>query len=176
MAEIVIVRQPGATVSDEDKATARRVVFGAIDGLGEQGRKQWRRFWNGMLNLEPGEMVSIVTHKARVGTYHRRQMLLETRVFEAQERIASFDDFRLWLKLGAGHVTWMAGVRGGVVPVPKSIAYDKMEQTDFEAFHQAAVDFLRSEHAITYLWPKLTVLQRHDAIEAVLGEFGVFGL
>ena len=39
-----------------DKDAARRVLFGVIDGLGERGKKQWRRFFNGLMRLEPGEL------------------------------------------------------------------------------------------------------------------------
>lgn len=179
MAEITLLRQD-KTISDEQRAELRAalaVIYAYVDGLGDQGRKQWRRFWNVVLKLEIGELVTIITHKQRVGVYHRRHMLLETRVFEAQERFDQFDPgFRDWLKVGAGLVTWYPGAKGGVFPVPKSIAYDKMEQTEFEAFHQAAIDFLRTEHAIKTLWPKMPALQRHDAIEAMLSDFGAFGL
>lgn len=178
MAKITLVRQ-NREITDAKRTELRAVLavlYAFVDGLGELEGKKWRRFWSALLRMEIGEMAEIITHKARVGVYHRRHMLLEQRVFDAQERIAEFKNFRLWLKIGAGHVTWMAGPTGGVVPVPKSVAYEEMEQADFEEFHQSAVDFLRGEHAIKYLWPKLPAPQRHDAIEAVLGDFKSFGL
>lgn len=171
MSEIQLVRHAGGAISDADREAARRVVFGAIDGLGEIGKKRWRRFFNGLLKLEPGEIVEIKTHKARIGWFHRKHMKLETRVFEEQERIAEFKQFRLWLKLGAGFVDWMPGPKGGVFPVPKSIAYDQLEEDDFREFHENAVAFLRTPHACKYLWPKLPEQQRGQAIEAVLSEF-----
>ena len=170
MSDITLVRQQRTQIDPKHAAIAREFFFGQIDGLGEKGRKQWRRFVNGLLKLEPGEMVEIKTHKARVGLHHRRHMLLESRVFEAQERITAFDDFRLWLKLGAGHVTWMAGPKGGVVPVPRSISYSALEEGEMQELHDRMVEFLRSDHAGKYLWPHLTVAQRIDAIESVLQE------
>lgn len=171
MTDITLVRQQAEPIAPADADAARRVLFGMVDGLGERGKKQWRRFIAGLMRLEPGEMVEIKTHKERSGPFHRFHMALETRVFEAQERIAEFEDFRLWLKLGAGHVTWMPGPRGGVVPVPKSISYAKLEDDAMREFHDAAVAFLRTEHAAKYLWPKLPAAQRGEAIEAVLMEF-----
>ena len=171
MTDITLVRQQAEPIAPADADAARRVLFGMVDGLGERGKKQWRRFIAGLIRLEPGEMVEIKTHKERSGPFHRFHMALETRVFEAQERIAEFEDFRLWLKLGAGHVTWMPGPRGGVVPVPKSISYAKLEDDAMREFHDAAVAFLRTEHAAKYLWPKLPAAQRGEAIEAVLMEF-----
>jgi hypothetical protein len=172
MTQIQLVRQPSAAISDTDREAVRRVLFGAVDGLGDIGKKRWRRFLTGLLKLEPGEIVDIVTRKQRSGPFHRRHMKLETRVFEAQERIAEFEQFRLWLKLGAGFVDWMPGPKGGVFPVPKSIAYDQLEEDDFREFHDRAIAFLRTPHACKYLWPKLPEQQQGLAIESVLSEFG----
>lgn len=171
MAEITLVRNQSQAISKDDADTARRVLFGAIDGHGEIGKKQWRRFVNGLFNLEPGEMVEIRTHRERLGWYHRKHMVLESRVFEAQERFDSFDQFRLWLKTGAGWVEWIPGPKGAVIPVPKSISYAKLEQTEMEKVHADMVAFLRTEHAAKVLWPKLPPLQRIDAIERLLAEF-----
>lgn len=171
MAEITLVRQQAAPVSEADRDAARRVLFGAIDGLGDRGRKQWRRLINGLLRLEPGEMVEIRTHQARLGWYHRKHMALETRVFEAQEKFEDFDSFRTWLKVGSGFVTWHPGPKGGVIPVPKSISYAKLEQAEMEQVHADMVAFLRTPHAGKTLWPKATDLRRADAIELLLTEF-----
>lgn len=171
MSEITLVRMPTAEIPEADREAARRVLFGAIDGLGEKGQKQWRRFVNGLFKLEPGEIVEIITHKARSGPFHRYHMALEQRVFEAQERISDFEQFRLWLKLGAGHVDWMPGPKGGVFPVPRSIAYAKLEDDEMREFHEAAVAFLRTPHAQRYLWTALPAAGAEAAIEAVLSEF-----
>jgi hypothetical protein len=154
MTEINLVRQPGE-IPKADAEAARRVLFGAVDGLGDQGRKQWRRFWNGVLRLEPGEIVSIITHRPRIGVHHRKHMLIEQRVFEAQDRFEQFDAFRYWLKVGAGFVVWAAGPKGGVVPIPKSISYSATGEDEFQEFHDNAMAFLRGPHAANYLWPHL---------------------
>lgn len=171
MSEIVLVRQPGAAIPEQEREAARRVLFGAIDGLGEQGRKQWRRFVAGLFRLEPGEMVEIRTHRERLGWYHRKHMALEQAVFEAQERFDSFEQFRVWLKVGAGFVDWVAGPKGGVIPIPKSISYAKLEQGDMEKVHDDIVTFLRTEHAGRTLWPKAPESQRTDSIEYLLAQF-----
>lgn len=171
MAEIQLVRQPARQVTEAEKEAALRVLFGAIDGLGERGKRQWRRFMRGLLKMEPGEITEIRTHKERLGWYHKKHMKLESRVFEEQERFDHFRAFRAWLKVGAGHVDWYPGPKGGVVPVPKSIAYSEMEQQEMEEFHAAAVQFLRQPHALKVLWPKAPQAHRELAIEALLAEF-----
>jgi len=172
MADITLVKQEPTEIPEADRAAARRVLFGLVDGLGERGKKQWRRFVNGLMRLEPGEMVEIKTRKPRSGPFHRRHMLLETRVFEAQERFDQFDPgFRDWLKVGAGFVIWYPGPKGGVFPVPKSISYDQLEEDDMRQLHEDMVAFLRTPHAIKTLWPKLPAAQRSEAIESILQGF-----
>lgn len=171
MADIILVRQQQTEVSEEDKAVARRVIFGIVDGLGERGRKQWRRLWNNLLRLQPGEMVELRTNQQRLGWFHRKHMALEARVFESQDRFENFEGFRDWLKVGAGFCDWYPGPRGGVFPVPRSIAYPKLEQAEMEQFHADAVEFLRSDHAGRTLWKHLDQPQRIAMIEAILGDF-----
>lgn len=172
MAEITLVRQGPAEIPEPARAAAREVLFGLIDGLGERGKKQWRRFFNSLMRLEPGEMVEIKTHQERIGWYHRKHMALEQRVFEAQERFETFEQFRTWLKVGSGFVDWLPGPKGGVIPVPKSISYAKLEQGDMERVHEDIVAFLRTEHAGRTLWKHLTDAQRIEQIEFLLAGFG----
>lgn len=155
MSDITLVKQDAADIPDCDKDAARRVLFGVVDGLGERGRKQWRRFFNSLMRLEPGEMIEIKTHKERSGPFHRRHFKIEQSVFEAQERFEHFDQYIYWIKVGAGWVTWAAGPSGGVVPIPRSISYAAAEQGVFMEFHERVVAFLRGPHAARYLWPHL---------------------
>lgn len=171
MAEIILVRQHDAELTEAEKAAARRVMFGIVDGLGERGKRQWRRLWNGLMRLEPGEMVEIKTHQERLGWFHRKHMALEAAVFESQDRFDNFKAFRDWLKVGAAFCDWYPGPKGGVFPVPKSISYAKLEQAEMEQFHTDAVEFLRSEHAGRTLWKHLTQPQRIDMIEEILARF-----
>ncbi|ULR90940.1 MULTISPECIES: DUF1367 family protein [unclassified Comamonas] len=172
MPEITIVRQEAVQISEQDAAVARRVIFGIVDGLGERGRSQWRRLWNRLMRLEPGEMVEIKTVQPRLGWYHRKHMAMEQAVFETQERFEDFESFRTWLKVGASFVDWYPGPKGGVIPVPRSISYANLEQGDMEQFHADAVNFLRSEHAGATLWKHLGPAQRIEMIETVLRSFG----
>jgi hypothetical protein len=171
MAEITIVRQDPVQITDAEKATVLKVIFGIVDGLGERGKKQWRRLWSSIMRLEPGEMVDIKTNQQRLGWYHRKHMAMEHVVFESQERFEEFESFRTWLKVGAGLVEWFPGPKGGVIPVPKSISYAKLEQGAMEQFHNDAVNFLRSEHAGKTLWRHLSPVDRITMIETVLQGF-----
>lgn len=173
MSEIVLVRQHDIQLPDADKDAARRVLFSALDGLGELNKKRWRRLMGMLFKMEPGEIATIQTHKARSGPFHRRHMLIESKVFEAQERFEDFErGFRDWLKVGAGHCTWFPGPKGGVFPVPDSTSYANMEEGTMREFHDKAMAFLRTEHAQKTLWRHLSVLQRSEMMETILREFG----
>jgi hypothetical protein len=173
MADITLVRQEQSAIAEADKAAARRVIFGIVDGLGERGKKQWRRLWNGIMRLEPGEMLEIKTRKPRSGPFHRRHMKLEQVLFEQQEKFTQFDPgFRDWLKVGAGFVDWYPGPRGGVFPVPKSIAFDQLEDDAMREFHDDVVAFLRTEHATRTLWKHLSPTAQIEMIEGILSNFG----
>lgn len=172
MTEIVLVRSDTAPISEADKEAVRRVLFGQVDGLSEAHKKSWRRMWSWLLNKAgPGEMLELKTHRERLGWYHRKHMALEQKVFEAQEKFTHFEQFRNWLKVGAGHCDWLPGPKGGVIPVPKSIGYAALEQDEMDEVHEAIVTFLRTPHAIKTLWPAVPEHERELAIEAVLTAF-----
>lgn len=171
MTDITLVKRTDLQLSDEQRATLRLALFEMIDGLGETDQKSWRRFWQWITRAGAGEIFSIETWAPRHGGFHKRHMVLESTVFRAQERVRTFEQFRIWLKIGAGFVDWMAGPRGGVVPVPRSISYQKCDEQTMRQFHEDAVTFLRSEHATRYLWPALTPEAADQAMETILQEF-----
>lgn len=171
MSEITLVRQHREAIPKDDADAARRVLFGMVDGLGDRGKRQWRRFVGGLMRLEPGEMVEIKTHKARSGPFHRRHMVIEMRVFEAQEKFEQFEQFRNWLKVGAGFCDWVPGPKGAVMPIPRSIAFDKLEEGEMQQVHADMLAFLRTPHALKTLWRHLSEPARSEMIEVVLRDF-----
>lgn len=172
MSEILISRQSPGPITEADREVVRRVVFGQLDGIGDTYRRSWRRLWNRLLKLEPGEIVELRTHQERLGWYHRKHMKLESRVFDEQERFDQFRAFRTWLKVGSGFVDWYPGPKGGVIPVPRSISYAELEQGEMEKVHADMVAFLRTDHALKTLWPKAPLDHSRGAMELILdGEF-----
>lgn len=146
-------------------------LFGVIDGFNRDDKKAWRRIWKRIKDMEAGEMLVIDIRMPRSGPFHRRHMKIEQSVFDAQERFQDFEQFRYWLKVGAGWVTWAAGPKGGVVPIPKSISYANADQEEFSRYHEAVVEFLRGPHAAKFLWRHLGDTSA-DMMETILGEFG----
>lgn len=171
MSEITLARG-NVGLTDQQKEILRTALFGMVDGLSEADQKSWRRFWNWIVRAGAGEIFSIETWAPRHGGFHRRHMVLETTVFKSQERIKNFEQFRNWLKIGAGFCDWLAGPKGGVVPVPRSISYRKCDEDAMRRFHDDAIEFLRGDHAAPYLWPHLDAAAADAMMNSILGEFG----
>lgn len=169
--EIVLVKQTDAQLSEEDKAAVRRFLMGHLSGATDKDTKAWNNFIRAMDQAGSGEFFTFKIERRRQGWYHRKHMATMSAVFKAQERIADFEAFRLWLKIGAGFVTWMAGPTGGVVPVPRSISYSSCSEEDMRAFHEDAVAFLLTEHACSYLWPKTDPATAQQGMDAILRKF-----
>lgn len=173
MTEIVLVRTDAEPINARDAEAARRVLFGQIDGLSEQHRRRWRRIWNWLLKrAQPGEMLQIWTHRDRSGPFHRRHFRIEQAVFDAQERFEHFDQYLCWIKVGAGWVTWVAGPKGGIIPIPRSVSYRKADEDEFREFHHRVIAFLRGPRAARYLWPHLDAASAAAYMEQILAEHG----
>lgn len=147
-----------------------RFLFVCFRGFGKQDDARWRRLWKRLINLEPGEMMVIETVFPRSGPYHRRHMAIEQQVFDAQDRFHNFEQFRYWLKVGAGWVTWAAGPSGGVVPIPKSISYRDADEAEFRMYHAQVIEFLHGPHAAVYLWKHLGD-EAHTMMNTILEGF-----
>ncbi|MES2105633.1 MAG: hypothetical protein V4634_16555, partial [Pseudomonadota bacterium] len=68
----------------------------------------------------------------------------------------------------AGHVNWVPGAKGGIVPLPKSISYAGLDDAAMQQVHAAIAGFLRGPHAARYLWKQLDAQQAAAKMEAIL--------
>ena len=170
MAQITIMRTDTPLPTEQEMASVRKFLQECIRGVTEPDRKAWNRFWSAWKRKEPGEMAEVEMVFPRSGPFHRRHMLIEQSVFDAQERFDDFEQFRYWLKVGAAWVTWAAGPKGGVVPIPKSISYAKADEMEFREYHDKVIGFLRGQHAAPYLWKHLGE-KSHEMMDSILMEF-----
>ena len=168
---IVLVKQTDARLSDRDAEVVRRFLFEHLSGATPKDTRGWYSFCRALNESGSGEFFTIKTERPRNGPFHRLHMLIISKVFKAQERIEDFEQFRLWLKVGSGFVTWMAGAKGGVFPVPKSISYDQCEEDEMREFHEGVVAFLRTQHAQHYLFPAVSAQVAEQGMEAILSQF-----
>lgn len=171
MSRVTVIRTDGRLPDESVLVQVRQFLFGLFDGWRKDDKKGWRKIWKRLMDLEPGEFAVIEFVIPRSGPFHRRHFAILNAVFDAQERFDDFERFRDWLSIGAGHVTWVPGAKGGIVPLPKSISYSKADQHEFEEYHAKVMAFLRGEHAAVFLWKHLG----NDAnwmVDSILSEFG----
>lgn len=155
MSKTLILRDRSIEVTDAEREVTTRVLQTGLRGVDDKNDKRWRRFLRQVFSLEHGEIAEVATRIPRSGPFHRFHMAIEQAVFDAQERFSDFKQFRNWLKIGAGHVDWVPGAKGGIVPLPKSIGYAELEEGEMREVHEAMMAFLRGPHAAPYLWKHL---------------------
>lgn len=167
----MIVKQTDAELSQEQREVLAGVLFQMFAGATAQDDRFWKRTWRALMAAAAGEMFALRLELLKDGAYHRRHMALEQKLFDSQEQFYVFNQFRNWLKVGAGFVEWRV-VRGQLVPQPLSISYDECDQFTMEQFHSDAAAFLRSRRAQAELWPHLTPLKAQEMMESILEGFG----
>ncbi|WP_457825421.1 hypothetical protein, partial [Staphylococcus aureus] len=72
-------------------------------------------------------------------------MALAPAVFDGPDRFRDFERFRDWLKIGAGHVEWVPGAKGGIVPLPLSTSYADLEEVAMRELHKKMLAFLHGD-------------------------------
>jgi hypothetical protein len=93
----------------------------ASDEEGKQALKRWK----------VGETLKCSVKKPRCYTNHKRYFGLLTLTFENQDKYTSFEHFRKAVQIAAGHVDELITLDGEVVLIPKSIAYDALDEMEF---------------------------------------------
>lgn len=100
-----------------------------VDGQGED-------LVNG---LGHGEIVRAVIKKDRNPGHHRKFFGLLQLVFKNQEKYLSLDGLLFAVKLQAGYADEVLLTGSKVALRPRSIAWSKMDQGEFDAFYNAAL-------------------------------------
>lgn len=100
-----------------------RSISGLVpaDEEAKQAVKRWKL----------GETLKCSVKKPRSYTNHKRYFALLTLTFENQDRYLSFEHFRKAVQIAAGHVDELITLEGEVTFIPKSIAYDSLDEMEF---------------------------------------------
>jgi hypothetical protein len=140
-------------------------------GFTEKDQRAYSKLKTRLAELEPGELCGFSVWFPRNPRLHRLHFGVMKAVLEAQEQFDDINPLRKWLYVGAGHADFLPGPHGRMVAIPKSIAYDKVDDAEFSALHEKVIDFLRTEHAPRFLWGHLSEEQTYETVETILGQF-----
>lgn len=171
MTQALVLRDRSVILTDAERAAATKALEVAVRGIDEKNHTSWRRFLRDLFSLEDGEIAEVGTRMPRSGPFHRFHMAMEQAVFDGQERFTDFEQFRNWLKIGAGHVTWVPGAKGGIVPLPNSISYSKLDEDGMRVLHVNMLNFMHGDHCAPFLWKRLDPEEAGRMMASILGGF-----
>ena len=110
-----------------------RKRLGSLVPTDEEGEELLR-------SLPQHQIVKCKLTRPRNVQHHRKFFALVNLVFENQERYANVDELLAALKIAVGHVNIIVMPNGNEYRIPKSIAFHKMDQTEFDRFYARVVD------------------------------------
>lgn len=114
--------------------------------------------------LKNGEDVQVEIKRPRNIKHHRKFFALVNLVFENQDHYQSVDHLLVALKVALGHCDTVILKNGGVGYIPKSIAFHKMDQSQFEEFYDRTCDII-AKHFL----PGVTSDNLKAEVESLIG-------
>lgn len=148
---------------------------GKLVGFTDKDKRAYGKFKKSIEELTEGELFTLSTWFARNPRLHKLHFVVMKALLDAQEQFAEMDDLRKWLYVGAGYADFMPGPKGKMVAIPKSVAYDRIDDAEFSELHGKVVDFMRTTHCMRFLWPHLEEHAAAETVEKVIAEFEVIG-
>jgi len=112
-----------------------------LRGATPDDHEAWVKFKRRLETMRAGKWLRVEASSPRNGAHHRKFMALLQLVTENSEVYDTVDKALVAVKLIVGHFEPAIHPQTGeLIQVPKSIAYESMDQDAFEAFYSAAID------------------------------------
>jgi hypothetical protein len=94
-----------------------------------------------------GDVFEAKVVRKRNGLHHRLGMAILRLVFDSQERYTVFEQFMIEVKILTGYVDTHISTDGVMYKIPRSIAFDRMDELAFAQWKEDAITVL-FEHFI----------------------------
>lgn len=114
--------------------------------------------------LKFGDVVTVEVKKPRNGKHHRLYWALVGIVHHNQDRYETTEQLHSAIKIAAGHYELLTMPNGNEYKIPRSIAFDKMDQTEFSAFYDRVCDLV-AKHFL----PGVSVESLKTEVEIMIG-------
>jgi hypothetical protein len=122
------------------KAMLLRTPTG-LRGATPDDHAAYSKFKRRLETMKPGKWLRLEWSAPRNGPHHRKFMALVNLVTENSERYPTIPQALVAIKLAAAYFDPHIDPRTGeIIPIPHSIAYDAMDQDEFDKFYSAALD------------------------------------
>lgn len=92
-----------------------------------------------LASVHIGDVVTANVRLARNPQFHKKGFALLQKLFDNQDHFEDFEKFREWMQIAAGVVETTIGPDGETYYKVKSLAWDKMDEIQFERVYQAFV-------------------------------------
>ncbi len=101
----------------------------------------WMKFKRRLDSMQPGSWLRLEWVRPRHGAHHRKLFALLALVADNSETYDTTEKALVAVKLVTGYADPVIDpITGELIQVPRSIAYESMEQDDFDRFYEAAID------------------------------------
>lgn len=112
-----------------------------LRGATPEDHDAWVKFRRKLETMKPGTWLRMEWVRPRHAKHHRKFFALLTLVAENSEIYNTTEKALVAVKLVTGHFDLMVHPETGeILQIPKSIAYESMEQDEFDRFYSAAID------------------------------------
>lgn len=124
--------------------------------------------FDALANVPQDRMLRAKVTAERNLAHHRKFMTLVNRVRDNHPSYTSTEQALVAVKLAAGWCDWVPNpMTGEYVPVPKSISFASMDQTEFNAFYNAAI-----AGVLEHLLPGMGLSpRRHDQVVDAIARY-----
>jgi len=112
-----------------------------LRGATPADQEAWAKFRRRLETMKPGTWLRMEWARPRHGKHHRKFFALLNLVAENSETYDTTEKALVAVKLVTGYADPIIDpTTGELIQVPRSIAYDAMDQDEFEGFYSAAID------------------------------------
>lgn len=111
--------------------------LGSLIPMGERGAAE-------LAKIKLDTQVRVEIKRPRNIGHHRKFWALMHEVAENQEHYPDAEAVAAVVKVETGHCDWVK-TKHGMVGIPRSIAFHRLDQAAFEQFYDAAVKFICAE-------------------------------
>ena len=124
----------------------------------------WEKFKRKLKTMKPGTWLRFDWSRPRNGPHHRKLMALLSLVSENSEVYDTTEKALIAVKLAAGYFDPAIDPRTGeIIPIPKSISFDAMDQDEFDIFYEAAL-----QGVVEVILPTMTRETAGELLEMVV--------
>lgn len=124
----------------------------------------WTKFRRRLETMPAGQFLRVEWSRPRNGAHHRKLMALLQLVAENSETYDTIEKALVAVKLCTGHCEPYLDPRTGeLVQATKSIAFESMDQDEFEQFYSAAIDGV-----LRYILPQLSAGQADRLLDMII--------